>query len=84
MNCLIPLSIVYILTVIATEEEKKYLGQLYMRYLQYFSNHDTLFTQSNSYSFCQFCRSIEEQCHIALDFDSIASQRLINVGLLYK
>ena len=77
MNCLIPLSVVYILTVVATEEEKKYLGQLFLRYLQFFSSHDNLY--SNSFSFYQFCRKIEEQCHISLDLNTIESSRLITV-----
>lgn len=70
MSCIILLTVVYLLTVIATEDQKQYLGRLFMAYMEFFGNDQHFHDQPNYFSFPRFCQSICDQCHITIDITS--------------
>ena len=82
MNILIPLSTVYLLTVIATEDQKQYLGQLFLKYLEYFGDATHLQESANSFSFIHFCKSICSECHLHLNLSTQFTHRLLSVCFL--
>ena len=81
MHIVIPLSVVYVLTVVAQQEEKQYIGRLFLKYLEYFGNEDH-FHESEPYSFMRFYSDICKQCHLSTALLSADINRVLLVFLI--
>lgn len=82
-SCLIPLSVLYCLTVLRHDDAACSLGDLLQAYLQFFGNDGNLTpSRGNSeYSFLDYCNTALRETHISLDLKTSVSIRYLHVSI---
>ena len=82
-NCLIPLTVLYCLTVLKEDDASCVVGDLLQVYLQFFGNDGNL-TPSHAkseYTFLDYCDTVLRETHISLDLSTSVSIRYLHVSI---
>lgn len=82
-SCLIPLSVLFCLTVLRHDDAACSLGDLLQAYLQFFGNDGNLTPSrgKSEYSFLDYCNTALRETHISLDLKTSASIRCLHVSI---
>ena len=82
-SCLIPLSVLYCLTILRHDDAVCLLGDLFQTYLQFFGNdgHMTPSRGKNEYTFLDYCSLALRETHISLDLKTSVSIRYLHVSI---
>lgn len=82
-SCLIPLSVLFCLTVLRHDDAACSLGDLLQVYLQFFGNDGNLTPSrgKSEYSFLDYCNTALRETHISLDLKTSASIRYLHVSI---